>query len=99
MKTLKITGAFLTLIVGAQLLTACSGYIVATGPPSPPVEVIISAPAPHYVWVPGYYSYNRSTYIWVDGSYQVPPRGRTTYVQGRWQQGPKGYKRSRGHWQ
>jgi len=99
MKTLKIAGGLLTLIVGAQLLTACSGYIVATGPPHPPVEVIVAAPAPHYVWVSGYYSYSNSTYVWVDGSYQVPPRGRTVYVQGQWQQGPKGYKRSRGHWQ
>jgi hypothetical protein len=98
MKTLKFAGAFLMLIVGAQLLTACSGYIVATGPPMPPTEVVVVAPSPRYVWVPGYYSYNRTAYVWVDGSYRVPPRGRTTYVQGNWQQTPKGYKRGKGHW-
>jgi hypothetical protein len=98
MKKLKYIVGLLAIIMSAELLTACSGYIVATGPPSPPVEVVVVAPAPHYVWVPGYYAYNRTTYVWVDGSYRVPPRGRKSYVQGNWQQTPKGYKRGKGHW-
>jgi hypothetical protein len=98
MKTLKYLVAIVVLFVGAQVLTSCSGYIVATGPPPPPNEVIVVAPSPRYVWVPGYYEYRGGTYIWIQGSYRIPPRGKTTYVQGNWNKTPKGYKRGRGHW-
>jgi hypothetical protein len=98
MKKLNYIGALFAIVIGAQLLTACSGYLVATAPPPHPVEVIVTAPSPRYVWVSGYYSYTGSTYVFIDGSYQIPPRGRTRYVQGQWQQTPKGYKRGKGHW-
>ena len=98
MKTLKYLVAVLALITGAQLLTSCTGYIVAEGPPPPPNEVVVIAPSPRYVWVPGYYSYRGGAYIWIQGSYQLPPRGRTNYVQGEWMKTPKGYKRGKGHW-
>jgi hypothetical protein len=98
MKTLKYSAALFCLFVGAQLLTACSGYIVATGPPPPRTEIILVAPSPRYVWTPGYYTYTRGTYVFVDGSYQIPPRGRTSYIQGEWHNNGKGYKRSKGRW-
>ena len=98
MKNLRYLVVVLTSIIASQLITSCTGYFVATGPPDPPDEVIVVAPSPRYVWVPGYYSYRSGTYIWVKGSYQIPPRGRTRYVQGQWQKTPKGYKRGKGHW-
>ena len=98
MKELKYVIALLVIIVGAQVLVACSGYIVATGPPVPPDEVIVVAPSPRYVWVPGYYAYNSGAYVWIQGSYQLPPRGRSGYTQGEWMKTPKGYKRGKGHW-
>ena len=98
MKTLKYAGVLAALIGGAQLLTACSGYIVATGPPPMVDEVYVVAPSPRHVWTPGYYSYNNGNYVFVNGSYHIPPRGRTTYVQGGWQKTAKGYKRQKGHW-
>lgn len=97
MKTLKYIVIVASLIGGTQLLTSCVGYI-ETGPPPMRDEVVIVAPSPRYVWVPGYYSYSGGTYIWIEGSYRIPPRGKTTYVQGQWQKTPKGYKRGRGHW-
>jgi hypothetical protein len=98
MKLIKYTLAIAAVIMIGQMFTACSGYIVATAPPPYPVEVIVSPPSPRYVWVPGYYSYSGGAYVFVNGSYQVPPRGRTSYIQGQWQNTPKGYKRGRGHW-
>ena len=98
MKTLKYTGVLLALISGSQLLTGCSGYVVATGPPPMANEVIVVAPSPRHVWVSGYYSYNRGNYVYNDGYYRVPPRGRTSYTQGNWRNTPKGYKRDKGHW-
>jgi hypothetical protein len=98
MKRVKYILALVAIILGVQFFTACSGYFVATAPPPYPVEVIVAAPSPQYVWVPGYYSYSGSTYVFIQGSYQIPPRGRTTYITGQWKQTPKGYKRGRGHW-
>jgi hypothetical protein len=98
MKTLHYLVVLLVTIAGSQLLTSCTGYIVATAPPSPPDEVIIIAPSPRHVWVPGYYEYRGGTYIWIQGSYKIPPRGKKQYVQGQWMKTPKGYKRGKGHW-
>ena len=98
MKILKYAGLMLVLIVGAQLFISCSGAFIATGPPPMVNEVIVTAPSPRHVWVPGYYSYNSGSYVFVNGYYSVPPRGRTAYTQGSWQNTPKGYKRSRGYW-
>lgn len=98
MKTLKYAAALVGIIGGAQLLTACSGYIVATGPPPYVAEVIFAAPSSQYVWMPGYYEYNNGGYVFINGSYRIPPRGKKSYSQGQWQNTPKGYKRGRGHW-
>jgi hypothetical protein len=98
MKTLKYTGVLLAMIAGTQLLAACSGYVVATGPPPMVNEVTAVAPSSRHVWMPGYYSYNRGNYVFVNGSYGIPPRGKTSYVQGNWHNTSRGYKRDKGHW-
>jgi hypothetical protein len=98
MKSLRYTGALLALVGGAQLLTSCSGYIVATAPPPVRYEIVTVASSPEYVWVPGYYSNNGGNYVYVNGAYRLPPRGRTTYVQGEWQNTGRGYKRNKGRW-
>lgn len=78
-------------------LTGCAGYIVATGPPSSPIEIMVAPPSAYHVWVPGYYTYRGGTYVWIKGSYQVPPRGKI-YVPGQWQKTNRGYKHSHGQW-
>jgi hypothetical protein len=98
MKTFKYAGVLFVLIGGAQLFTSCSGYMVATGPPPMVNEVIAVSPSPRHVWMPGYYSYSGGNYVFVNGSYRIPPRGKTSYVQGNWRNTPKGYKREKGHW-
>jgi len=70
------------------------------GPPPPRQEVVVEAPNPGLMWVPGYYVYEPRirSYTWVPGRWQVPPapnqvwarpryvRSGTTYVYypGRW---------------
>ncbi len=43
MKTLKYLVIVLSISAGTQLLTACTGYVVASGPPLPPDEIIVAA--------------------------------------------------------
>lgn len=49
-------------------------------PPPPPVSVA--------VWVPGFWQWNGSTWIWITGSYQLRPDARTTWRAAEWQ--PRG---------
>src|SRR5262245_17876735 len=45
---------------------------VADGPPAMQIEVVAVSPGPDFVWVPGWWNYDR-TYVWVAGSWQRPP--------------------------
>jgi hypothetical protein len=91
------------LLLGASVFaTACAGagggVYVRTGPPPLRREVIVTAPGPGYVWVPGYYQYNRTGYVWVTGRYERPPRGRSRWVPGHWQNSRRGWFYVQGHW-
>jgi hypothetical protein len=91
------------LLLGASLFaTACAGasggVYVRTGPPPLRREVIVTSPGQGYVWVPGYYRYDRSSYVWVAGRYERPPRGRARWVQGHWQNSRRGWYYVEGHW-
>src|SRR5262245_21780281 len=58
---------------------------VDVAPPEPVVEVVSSAPGAGYVWIPGYYRYDRGTYLWVGGRWEFPPSGRRVWMTGRWE--------------
>jgi hypothetical protein len=55
----------------------------ALPPPSPRVEVITAAPAPHRYWVPGQWIWNGARYVWVAGHW-VEPRVGEVLVQTHW---------------
>ena len=91
------------LLLGASLFAgACAGasggVYVRTGPPPLRREVIVTAPGPGYVWVPGYYRYDRTEYVWVTGRYERPPRGRARWVPGHWENSRRGWFYVQGHW-
>jgi hypothetical protein len=91
----------LTLIfVAAALfsLLSCMGSYVVGPPPPYPYETIGLAPSSYHVWVPGRYVYNSNRYVWSPGYHQIPPRGRTQYVAGRWNQSARGYRYQSGGW-
>ena len=57
--------------------------VVQVEPPAPRVE---SMPAPRegYVWAPGYWSWDGSNYVWVEGRY-VPALAGYSYVAPHWE--------------
>lgn len=94
-------------VAGLTLTSACgsSGYYVDNAyvevddaPPPPRAEVIPLRPGGGHVWVPGYWYWTGSRYIWHAGYWSVPPaqghvwvpsgwvhhHGRYRYVPGRW---------------
>ena len=57
--------------------------IVQTEPPAPRVESMPSA-REGYVWAPGYWSWDGSNYVWVEGRY-VPALAGYSYVAPHWE--------------
>jgi hypothetical protein len=57
--------------------------VVEVAPP-PLRSEDIPAPREGYVWSPGYWNYNGTTYVWVDGRY-LPDQAGARYVAPRWE--------------
>ncbi|MGE3768672.1 MAG: hypothetical protein AB7L94_40855 [Kofleriaceae bacterium] len=55
-----------------------------SAPPPPQVETIAVAPAPAVIWVPGYWMWNRTQWIWVPGSWQMRPSARVRWRAPEW---------------
>jgi len=57
--------------------------VVRVEPPAPRIEDM-PAPREGYVWAPGYWSWDGSNYVWVEGRY-VPALAGYTYVAPHWE--------------
>ena len=78
--------------------TAPTSPMAAAGAPPPaPVETVVVAPGPGYVWVDGEWTWNGG-WVWVTGHWLVPPYPHAVWVRGGWVRGPHGYRRMPGHW-
>jgi hypothetical protein len=74
--------------------------IVLEAPPSPRQEVIIERdrPSRDHVWVRGYWINRHGHHEWVAGHWEVPPRGRTVWIEPRWERRGRGYIFIEGYW-
>lgn len=56
-------------------------------------------PRPDAVWVDGYWTWDarRADYLWMTGTWRVPPPGRR-WVEGRWLRDGRGWLRAPGFW-
>ena len=57
--------------------------VVQVEPPPLRDEVIIAAPTPRHVWVPGYWAWHGG-WAWQPGHWAVPPHQRAHWVPGHW---------------
>jgi hypothetical protein len=89
------------------LLAACSPYGysdvglgIAVGGPPPPFheEYRAYAPGPGYYWVPGYYDRVGADWLWVAGSWQLPPQHRARWVAPYYTQRHGRWTYRRGYW-
>ncbi len=83
-----------TTVAGA---TPASQTVVAAAPPPAPVETVVVAPGPGYVWVDGEWIWNGG-WVWMAGHWIVPPYPHAVWVRGGWIRGPHGFRRAPGHW-
>ncbi|HET6400031.1 MAG TPA: hypothetical protein VFH95_01400 [Candidatus Kapabacteria bacterium] len=76
-------------------------FNIRIGPPPPRREVIVAAPFPGAIWVPGYYvfDYAVNQYRWVPGVWQRPPQPGVIWVAPRYIRHGRRYGFMAGHWQ
>ncbi len=74
-----------------------AGSVVAEEPPAPRAEVVIAAPGPGYIWLPGEWTWNHR-WVWVSGRWVLPPHPHAVWVRGYWQRHTYGWRHVPGHW-
>ena len=74
-----------------------STVVVAEPPPPVPVETVVVAPGPDYIWIDGEWVWN-GRWFWVGGHWGYPPYPHAVWVRGYWGRGPHGWSRAPGHW-
>lgn len=82
--------------VGANTASS-STVVVQQAPPPSPVETVVIAPGPGYVWISGEWVW-AGGWVWRAGYWGYPPRGYSVWIGGRsWHDG-HGWHAERGHW-
>jgi outer membrane lipoprotein SlyB len=85
-------------LLGDTLATAPQTTVVVSQPPPPaPVETMVVAPGPDYIWIGGEWIWNGG-WVWRAGYWGYPPRPGVIWVGGSWSRGPGGWHREPGHW-
>ena len=82
---------------GGAFAPQASTVVVAEPPPPVPVETVVVAPGPDYVWIDGEWVWN-GQWFWVGGHWGYPPYPHAVWVRGYWGRGPHGWVRAPGHW-
>ena len=95
------TTAITAVLSGMATITIvrCEEIIMKT-PPPPPMSMAVDghAPSAMHVWVPGYHKGVNGRYVWVPGTWSIPPRSDAFWVPPRWEHGPRGYVSVPGRW-
>jgi hypothetical protein len=73
------------------------GAVIVAAPPPLPVETMVGAPGPAYVWIPGEWAWS-GRWVWVGGHWTLPPYPGAVWVGGVWTKGPRGWRHRPGSW-
>lgn len=67
-------------------------------PPPDRVEVIVASPGTGYVWVPGYWRWERNDYHWNRGRWVRAQHGHHRWMPGHWEKSRHGWYWVDGRW-
>jgi hypothetical protein len=84
-------------IYGATPAPQANTVVVAQPPPPVPVETVVVAPGPDYVWIGGEWVWN-GQWIWVGGHWGYPPYPHAVWIIGSSWHDRYGWHHERGHW-
>jgi hypothetical protein len=88
-------------LVFATALTfsaADAEVVVRIAPPAAIVETRGVAPGPGYFWTAGYHRWDGNAYVWVPGTWVLPPRPGARWVAHRWVRRHGGWVFVEGRW-
>jgi hypothetical protein len=97
------------LLAAAVLMTSATAFlpaqanaqvgvsIVVGNAPPPPRYEVLPPPRYGYIWIPGYWNWDRRHHVWNPG-YWERTRAGYFYEAPRWYQGPGGWRLDRGGW-
>ncbi len=96
---MKVIGLCGMLAISVPAFAQVS-FDIEVGPPPPRHEVIVAAPFPEAVWVPGYHrwDYGARAYVWVPGVWQRPPHPGARWIAPRYARRGGHYGFVAGHW-
>ena len=107
MKVHQLTRGALIVAIAGILSTGCVATVrparyevvyVEHPPPVERVEVIETRPGVEFVWIPGYWRWERQEYMWSAGHWERGPRVGAVWVRGRWRHSHRGWYLVPGHW-
>jgi hypothetical protein len=87
LRTRRLLGALLVALVtcGASILASAAVFVsVNIAPPPLIVYEQPPAPAPGYIWTPGYWAYGDDGYYWVPGTWVLAPFVGALWTPGYW---------------
>ncbi|WP_258005628.1 YXWGXW repeat-containing protein [Castellaniella caeni] len=93
-----LAGAPALLLPAAAQAAVSIGIGITLAPPALPVVVQPVAPAPGYIWTPGYWAWNGGGYDWVDGVWLMPPAVGLLWTPGWWGWSDGAYLWHAGYW-
>ncbi len=83
---------------GPVVVGQAGPVVVATqAPPAPIYEPVVAAPAPGYIWIGGFWSWEGGRHVWTRGRWEAPRSG-YRWVPRQWEHGPGGWHQRGGHW-
>jgi len=96
----RVLGASIALCaaLGCAVGPAPGVVYVERRPPPDRVEVVVGAPRPGYVWIAGYWRWQRNDYVWIPGRWSPVEHGYHTWVRGRWEHSHGRWYWVDGHW-
>jgi hypothetical protein len=96
---------FPAALLGLSLLAGgCPGWpppgavLVESRPPHELVEAVPVGPGAGYVWIRGFWRWDRRDFVWERGRWLMIERGYRSWVPGRWVHSRSGWYWVGGHW-
>lgn len=75
-----------------------SPVVIQQPPPPAPVDTVVVAPGPDYIWVGGEWAWNGIGWFWVGGHWGYPPHPHAMWIAGRSWHDARGWHNQRGYW-
>jgi outer membrane lipoprotein SlyB len=87
-------------VVNYMINTASAppSVVVEQAPPPAPVETVVVAPGPDYMWIDGEWVWQGGGWVWIGGHWGYPPHPHAVWIVGRSWHDRYGWHHEHGYW-